>query len=327
MSEHVIKILQYNLFLRPYFIECPRSGDYKDLRERIFIEKILTPNTYDIIFLQEVFDGPQISDYIFNHRKRNILNAAVAHGYHICGHGPNTRIWHCKLSDGGCVILSKYQPLELNNHIFSTSCNVDALAAKGVLHALLKISDDFVIDVFCTHLQSSYVYNSSRQTRHTQQTQLTELHDFVRRCINDRDTAIIGGDLNVDSLQRSFNTEYDDMLEIIKGTYFDRVRDFVMESCGENSTTTIPYKWDLRTGREIIDDTLLISSNVEYDRETEFMQERRLDYILALETRDISSVEHKMTRIEKFSMADFDEKNDIEYLSDHYGIVSEITIK
>lgn len=322
-----LRMLQYNLFLRPYPIENPGLGDFKDLRHLIFINKVLVPKTYDIIFLQEVWDGPQISNHIYNHRKRRIIKSAIDNGYHVCGHGPDSRVWRGKLIDGGCLILSKFPPIAMNKHIFNATCNVDALASKGVIHALLKISDNHNVDVFCTHLQSSYKYVSSEKTRKIQQLQLEELHDFVVDCVNDRSIAIIAGDFNIDSIQNDITREYDNMIDIMKGLYFDEVRDLLVESLNKHPETTVGYKWNKKTGKEIVDCTYLID-NMGYNPAKEFVRGCRLDYVLVLETWEADEkLYNNNTRVEKFYMSDLRESNDIDFLSDHFGIVSEIILK
>ena len=96
-SSTTLKLLTYNLFLRPPGIKTNKS-DYKDDRLAEFF-KIM--GEFDIICLQEVFGT-------LSSRKNRLLKQAFKKGFYFIESSPEPSFFSHYLIDGGLVILSKY---------------------------------------------------------------------------------------------------------------------------------------------------------------------------------------------------------------------------
>jgi endonuclease/exonuclease/phosphatase family metal-dependent hydrolase len=92
-----IKIITYNIFMRPYLIKT-NDSDYKDKRLPLIAKYI---SSYDIVCLQEVFDN-------FTHRKHELLIWAKKLGFNYFAHLPNPDFTSDFIVDGGLLILSKF---------------------------------------------------------------------------------------------------------------------------------------------------------------------------------------------------------------------------
>ena len=95
--SNTIKLLTYNLFLRPPGIKTNKS-DYKDDRLTEFMNIM---GDYDIICLQEVFGT-------FNSRKERLIKQALKKGFYFIESSPDPSFFSKYLIDGGLVILSKF---------------------------------------------------------------------------------------------------------------------------------------------------------------------------------------------------------------------------
>jgi endonuclease/exonuclease/phosphatase family metal-dependent hydrolase len=98
--DNEIKVLTYNVFLRPYGIKSNQS-DHKDLRLNFIVDMI---NEYQIVCLQEVFDN-------FTHRRNALLEKAFEIGFKYFARCDPPKIFEPTLIDGGVLILSKF-PIE-----------------------------------------------------------------------------------------------------------------------------------------------------------------------------------------------------------------------
>jgi endonuclease/exonuclease/phosphatase family metal-dependent hydrolase len=101
MSEE-IKILTYNIFLRPYMIKS-NEDDHKESRMRFIVDMI---KEYQIVCLQEVFDN-------FTHRRNSFLELAFEIGFKYFAKCPAPSFCEPALIDGGVLILSKF-PIEFS---------------------------------------------------------------------------------------------------------------------------------------------------------------------------------------------------------------------
>ncbi|KAF0757819.1 hypothetical protein AaE_004139 [Aphanomyces astaci] len=182
-----VRVLSWNVFLRPPGIQQPGGGDHKDLRLEFIMRKVIQ---YDVVLLQEMFA-------IGSSRLHRLLSFANDHGlaYHAGSVYPS--LWSRQLVDGGLLILSRYPICQTKSHQFRDSCGSDALAAKGVVYAQLQIeSQGTLLDVFTTHTQAGQgqVATSIRWR------QIQELAWFVHTTRTDATTpAILGGDFNLDA--------------------------------------------------------------------------------------------------------------------------------
>ena len=91
-----VKILSYNIFLRPPPVKNNKS-DHKNDRVHEF-SKIL--HDFDIICLQEMFG-------FLNRRKHNLINAAAKAGFAYIAESPAPSFFSSYLIDGGLLVLSR----------------------------------------------------------------------------------------------------------------------------------------------------------------------------------------------------------------------------
>jgi len=91
-----IKILTYNIFLRPPPLKN-NENDYKDERAKDF-ERVI--NDFDIICLQEMFGA-------LNNRKHEIIRAATQSGFFFYIDTASPNFMSKYVVDGGLLILSR----------------------------------------------------------------------------------------------------------------------------------------------------------------------------------------------------------------------------
>ncbi len=103
-----VRLLTYNLFLRPPAIKNPQ-GDCKDDRLEIFIRTQL--DNFDIICFQEVFST-------FCNRRSYLIESARKAGYQFHAVSPNPNIFHESVIDGGLLIISRLPIIETRFHAF-----------------------------------------------------------------------------------------------------------------------------------------------------------------------------------------------------------------
>jgi endonuclease/exonuclease/phosphatase family metal-dependent hydrolase len=139
-----IKILTYNIFLRPPPIKT-NENDWKDERMYEFIKHF---PQFDIICLQEMFGT-------FNSRKHDLIRFAVKSGFFFFVDTPSPSFLSKYLVDGGLVILSRFPIIESAFIPFKYGVLSDSLAQKGVLYAKIEIKNT-ILHLFTTHLQASY---------------------------------------------------------------------------------------------------------------------------------------------------------------------------
>ena len=92
-----IRILTYNVFMRPYFIKN-NHDDHKETRLDLLLEHF---KNFDIICLQEMFD-------VFTHRRQKLLKEALKLGFKYFCHSEPPELFERPLIDGGLLILSRY---------------------------------------------------------------------------------------------------------------------------------------------------------------------------------------------------------------------------
>ncbi|KAL7713623.1 sphingomyelin phosphodiesterase [Entamoeba marina] len=143
-----IRILTYNLYLRPLFISA-QGNDHKNTRLKVFCKSHL--NNYDIICFQEVFNE-------FNSRRTTLINKAKKVGFHyvLKSKKPKYPLYVC---DSGLLIISRYPITSSDFFLYHRSVHADAVAAKGILYAKISITPSQHIHLFNTHTQAVYTFN------------------------------------------------------------------------------------------------------------------------------------------------------------------------
>jgi endonuclease/exonuclease/phosphatase family metal-dependent hydrolase len=118
------------------------------------------------------------------------------------------------LMDHEVAIASRYPIVESNSVVFANRYGLDALAAKGVLHARLQLGNDEApayLDVFATHLQAGF-------TAH-KRAQVLELADFIYEHAEPDIPILLMGDFNIDGAaakQADKRSDYNYLMNILE---------------------------------------------------------------------------------------------------------------
>jgi endonuclease/exonuclease/phosphatase family metal-dependent hydrolase len=147
---------------------------------------------YDLVGLCEVFES---------HRRREIVRIVGENSYQAFHAIAPPKVWGRHLLGSGLLLLSRY-PLEGEPHfityrsasrVLTNGVRADGLAAKGAIHARLRIGDQpaALADCFLTHLES---VSSKARTA-----QIEELAGFIAAHSGPERPLILMGDLNVEA--------------------------------------------------------------------------------------------------------------------------------
>ncbi|GMI00447.1 hypothetical protein TrLO_g11376 [Triparma laevis f. longispina] len=256
---------------------------------------------------------------------KHLMTSASIHGYSHSHHGPPSTLK--TFLDGGLLILSKYPILKFHTLEFQTKAShSDGLASKGALHCLIDV-DGKEVDVFTSHTQASYSYTASPEIDAIQRSQITELSNFI----NDKMTsnsAIFGGDLNVDAFQNNVNGTYTFLIEEI-GSGFEECVDVILKEDGTFPETSVGYCWDKVSCKELVLGSYIGRKDVKKIEEEEEeggydIKAARYDYLLLLNKRKGGVVVKKVHgKVQKFEQG---EECEFRYLSDHFAVEAEVEI-
>ncbi|KNE64493.1 hypothetical protein AMAG_19171 [Allomyces macrogynus ATCC 38327] len=189
-SATTLRLLSYNMFLRPFMVANPRtfaSNDYKESRTELFTR--LAPEHYDVMCLQEVFD-PALRD--------SIKSMAHRFDYSYCVDGPTTSLG----LTSGLLVLSKFPILESHKHLFYHGASTtDPLATKGLLAIKLQLPHGDPLTVVSVHLQGGANKDAARLTSEAASTRFSQLLE-VAAFLRDRphllqSGVVLAGDLNL----------------------------------------------------------------------------------------------------------------------------------
>jgi len=197
-----ICILTYNIFLRPPFIKN-NSDDLKNERLDEF-KKVVSSHRFDIVCLQEMFS-------LGNLRLKYLLDHAYDEGYHFHCRSIAPSLLTGKFIDGGLLILSRFPIVEKGAKVFVHGNQIDAWAAKQVIHAKVQVSPTRFVHVFNTHMQASYYDTAAANNMvndKMRSSQIAELAEFAARTTaGSEDPIIICGDLNVSAKEPTDETK------------------------------------------------------------------------------------------------------------------------
>eukprot|EP01113_Clastostelium_recurvatum_P002747 TRINITY_DN11167_c0_g1_i1.p1 TRINITY_DN11167_c0_g1~~TRINITY_DN11167_c0_g1_i1.p1 ORF type:complete len:431 (-),score=87.81 TRINITY_DN11167_c0_g1_i1:43-1335(-) len=344
-STTPVKVLTYNMFLRPPIVRNNES-DFKEVRLDAFID-MLKDKEYDVLILQEIFC--RITD-----RQHRLIEAAKTHGY--LYHTVATEAawtWHetlfpitgCatrpKLVDAGLLILSRYPIVAADAHMFTHGNQIDAWAAKQVIHAKIRLSHNNFCHVFNTHLQSNYSDNTPVQNalnNLARQLQILEMAAFIERVTKgSRDPILIGGDLNINAkavapiniwshasyteyaaaknLKTDTNiSEYEYMMLVLRSVC-PSLRDVLLHDKGEHLVTYADYYICKETGLKLPRESVLTDKS-------DLCIGARLDYLLFSPSSTSSiSLDGGSADVQTFPCQIATKSGHVvTQLSDHYGI-------
>jgi len=342
VDRNNIKILTYNIFLRPPGVKN-NASDHKDERLKGFI-KIL--KDFDIICLQEMFG-------FLNKRKHKLIRCATKAGFLFYADSSSPSFFTSFVVDGGLLVLSRFPLLASEFKPYPYGIFSDSLAQKGVLYTKIQVKDE-ILHMFCTHTQASYFGENQRYPILTRADQFTTFRNFIvstlkKYSYKDGEVILLMGDFNVDSRKpyietnkvlnypgfkeyehlkaHEFFNEYDAMMCYLSDNFKDDIQDLLHDKYGEHPIT---YADSVLDG-----DNQLKPSEIVLTHKDDYCSNQSLDYIFKLSPKtlftkhDNSDLEEGQgfvrqrklkvvpdsAKVEKFLVAG----RDFTQLSDHYG--------
>jgi endonuclease/exonuclease/phosphatase family metal-dependent hydrolase len=240
---------------------------------------------YDLVGLCEVFETRRRDAII-----RHVQQASDSAYSWVASDGAAGR----SLIGGGLLLLTRL-PIEgepqvrtysAASRVYNTGIKADGLAAKGVIHARLRVgpSDGALVDCFLTHLESVSAKARARQ--------IEELAAFIKQQSRPAHPVILMGDLNV-------TADY----PVADGAEDSAYR-LLVDSLQDNGQQLVDVWPALQAGRGGTSDAL---AGVEC---------RRIDYIFVSRATSGASLEPTSIRVEPF----LDVKVKQGSLSDHAGL-------
>lgn len=141
-----LKLLTYNVFMRPPGINEKGKDDYKNTRQRL-ISKTVVP-LYDIVCFQELFTS-------LNTRRTRILKSAKDAGINFRSISPLPPLISVHKINSGLLTISRYNIKKTIFKHFKKCSGIDAVAYKGVLYSQIELPNQ-ILHLFNTHLQATY---------------------------------------------------------------------------------------------------------------------------------------------------------------------------
>jgi len=340
-------LVTFNIFLRPPLINN-NGNDYKNERLSLFQRRI---QNFDFVNFQEMFGS-------FSHRKKVLINEALAKGYPFINDPPERPLFSKYIIDSGLLTLSKYPILQVDFRPFDTAIGIDGVAYKGLLYSRIRLDSGIMLNLFNLHLQAVYssIYTkASHSYFNVRLNQIMQLKTFIKDFLalhtdfdqdddkNDfHEIVLIAGDFNVNinappmpaTFQLS-DSKFDAWIQARKETGF-REYDFLVESLSFH-------------GRDEVIDWVHTSNNgdsyITYADYTEDEQGNRVPLELKLTSKDdlcsgqcldyifqILPLKQQIMRlkanaqVEKFLVNDDEKEIGVGQLSDHYGLKIEFEI-
>jgi endonuclease/exonuclease/phosphatase family metal-dependent hydrolase len=154
------------------------------------------------------------------------------------------------LADDELTIVSRFPIVETNSYIYKNSYGIDGLAAKGVLHARIRVGEpeaSTYVDVFATHLQAGH--------DDYKRCQVIELADFIYETADPVNPVLLLGDFNIDGSTEARAepaSNYNYLMNILK---------------------------NLSSGHNIQDTGLHLTSGTDHSDNPEENRKKRIDHI------------------------------------------------
>lgn len=256
---------------------------------------------YDVVCLNEAYSyvGSPVKSFI---QKMSYF------GFKYVARSPSASLTSLELVDGGVIILSKLPILRQNVLTFSLSNGIDMAIGKSAVYARIQTNQGAHVHLVATCLQSP-VADSYDMCKAVRMCQLREIRAMLQRSAMDGCPIVIIGDLNVDAhlpeaVSKAKVSEYQRMIENMTIDEYT-LTDGLYESYNEHPTTlgdaahnTLTEPIDQGANRSV-DYVWLFSRN-----EGNYVIDTQNSTILKFEAKN-----------QKFS-----------HLSDHYGVLAEISL-
>ncbi len=337
LSRKEIKVLTYNIFLRPPPVKNNFS-DYKDARLKDF-SKLL--NNFDVICLQEMFGT-------FTSRRQQLIESAFHSGMFYHAEVPAPSFFSKNLIDPGLLILSRFPIVESEFKPFKNTVLQCSVVWKGILYAKIKIKDSNLL-ILNLHLQATYFSTNSDQWDlliETRLSQIEELKKFISHIISEKnitpnDQIILLGDFNIDAhcFKHKINLTFDRKILNEYNILLEKLNElFITNDLIKNKFNSYPFTYGV-TGEENLNK---LDNSEEQKAPIEYIQNRpnknskydlvltdesdrgcfqSLDYIFEInpksrETSKKLKIDYNSLKIEEFLIDD----RPYQQLSDHFGI-------
>ena len=190
-----LDIVSYNVFLRPRTISTKDATACRGEE----IGELLANQDADIVALQESWERHAVSAMVDE--------AEVTLPYRVLS---KPRAAFFRNTSGGLSILSKWPIEDVRTQRYETCSGEDCLASKGILHAVIRVSETSRVHVVTTHLDSGGT-GGDRQTRAEQ---IAELRDFIEEIDPRSGPIMLMGDFNVDGV--AAGEEYEKLLASLR---------------------------------------------------------------------------------------------------------------
>lgn len=309
-NRSYIKLLTYNLFLRPPLIKT-NQDDYKNERLALFCDHL---NDYDIICIQELFET-------LNQRKHDLIRHATQKGFFFFIESPMPEVFDSFVVDAGILIFSRFPIKNWTFRPFPHGVYADGLSQKGFLYAQIEVKTN-IIHLITTHLQADDThYNICNEIRLDQ---LKIINHFISNHLKKHyykgDKIILAGDFNVDgnkyqylppignANKEIYLVEYDKMMEILNSNCISAIDLFSPQQGIKQSTYG-----------SVDQDTKQIESVL--SSKSHSIAQMAIDYIFDVsfenESSSIFVIDKLSLKVEKFLTT---KRNPLTQLSDHYGL-------
>jgi len=293
-----LKLLEYNVFWRPWFIHIGReeylAGRMVDIAAAI--------KDYDIVCLCEAFQ-------VGSNSAASFIQLCRSNGFKYILTGPKPAFLTLHALDSGLMILSKFPISESDAITFDAGTGVDRIFGKGAIYAKIRVSESEHFHLVLTHLQASYSDsrpNQSAKDVAVRRRQLSQACDLAKRHATDSHPLFLCGDFNVNSLSRSESELFDEVIAI---DGFER-HDTTFETLGYHPITYGDMEDGVAT-----DQVLTVRED--------FCSQLTLDYVFYMRPAAGDRVIGRVGAVvEKFMVPG---KN-YGQLSDHYGITATIEL-
>ena len=170
---------------------APLKPKRKERYEKMF--ELLSTCPANVYALQETFH-PKHS--------RTLLDPFENMGVEIV-EGGHRDFWKLKTTGSGLTTISYNPVIKQEFYPFAMGRSIDRYANKGVLLTRVVTEAGKEIDLYNTHMQSSYFYRD--QNAHVRLRQLEEMADFVRSHSSQNSTIILTGDFNFKETTKEYD--------------------------------------------------------------------------------------------------------------------------
>lgn len=285
-----LNIMSYNVFVRP---EPVSFGDETACRSSRIGEWLSEQPDLDVAVLTETFFDDDV--------ELITRNAATKFPHKIVGVPDSTGLLGVS---GGLTILSRFPIEKWEAEPFETCAGAfsDCLAAKGIVWAVLRLDKIRRVNVVATHLDAG----RGAADVAARAAQLQQARDFLDERVDNGWPTVFMGDFNVDGLEADPDSEYDTLLNSLRGA---------MGSQRVVDTVRAVSERVEKLARQALD-TLNCDMTIWCDgAERSDEKHRRLDYIFAYDSKkyraDVISATHDPVE---------DDTCGSRYLSDHKAV-------